>query len=347
MLVNRKELLKKLQLVAPGLDKKAGIEQSSHFVFSDARVFTFNDKVSCSMEIDLGFTGAIVADPLLKLLSKLTEDEINLDVVDGELIVKGKRRKAGLRLEEEISLPIDVIETADEWEKLPDDFSGALSLVLSCVGTDDSHFILSCVHLAPKWLESSDDFQLIRYKLDMPFKESVLVRGDSLKSICNLGLAEVCKTDNWLHFKTNSGMVVSCRRDILEGEEVFPDISEHLKMEGEETSLPKGMESIIDRVRIFSKEGTGNDLVQVDMKKDKIKITGSGENGWYTEIEEAKYDGEEISFSIDPKLLLEIGKKSQVCEIGEGRMRVKTERWTYVTCTYNKEEEEEEEEQDS
>ena len=46
MKINRKDLIKVLKKVQPGLASQEIIEQSGAFVFTDGRVFTYNDEIA-------------------------------------------------------------------------------------------------------------------------------------------------------------------------------------------------------------------------------------------------------------------------------------------------------------
>ena len=183
MRVNREELLKVLQSVSPGLAAKEILEQSSCLVFLDGKVATFNDEVACSRKSPLDLTGAVKAKPLLELLGKLAEDDIEVEQSNGELLVKGKRRKAGVRMEAEVMLPVDAVEEPDEWMKLPAEFSEAVSIVHTCASGEESQFVLTCVHIHPEYLEACDKLQVVRYPLETGVEESTLVRAESLRKI--------------------------------------------------------------------------------------------------------------------------------------------------------------------
>ena len=80
MRINREELLKALESVTPGLSPKEIQEQTNCIVFHEGQIITFNDEISCSRESPLGdIEGAVRAIPLLTLLSKLTEEEIQVE----------------------------------------------------------------------------------------------------------------------------------------------------------------------------------------------------------------------------------------------------------------------------
>ena len=51
--IPREAFLRTLEAVQPGLDPTGAIEQSSCFIFKDGAVMTFNDEVSCRMDLSL------------------------------------------------------------------------------------------------------------------------------------------------------------------------------------------------------------------------------------------------------------------------------------------------------
>lgn len=329
--VNREEFLAKLQSVSVGLSRREEIEQSDAFCFKDGYIMTYNEEVACRMPSKLGndFLGAVKAKPILNLLQKMKEEEIDIEVVEGELLIKGKGgRKAGVRTEQEILLAIATVEKPTGWKPLPDDFCDAIQLVSSCASTDASKFELTCVHIHPKWIEACDNSQLMRYKIKLGISESILVKHDSIKSIAALGVVKYSETDSWIHFKNGNGLIVSCRRHVTE----FHDLSSIIKFSGVKAVLPKGLNEAIEAAEIFSSENTDDNKVLVDLTKGKLKLRGEGVMGWYSEPKKVQYDGPSMKFRIAPSLLRELTKKYNECEIGDEKLKVDGGRFVYVAC---------------
>ena len=127
MKIKKLNLLNELELVSSGLSNREILEQSDSFVFVEGTLFTFNEEVSCRIDSCLeDLTAAVKAKPLLEVLRKMSEDEIEINFNDSEFRVRGKRREAGIRLEKNITLPIRTVEEAEEWNPLPDDFDQAV-----------------------------------------------------------------------------------------------------------------------------------------------------------------------------------------------------------------------------
>lgn len=327
--INREEFLRQLESVSPGLSAKDIVEQSSCFVFRAKEVMSYNDEVACRGSSLLeGIEGAVKAEKLLELLRKLPENEIEIRAEGGELLVIGKSRKAGIRMEEEITLPIETLEIPEKFRNLPEDFTEAVSIVQQCASEDQSSFEMTCIHLHSEWIEACDNFQLCRWPMQTGFKKSMLVRQSSLRHIVPLGVMKFAETSGWIHFKNTDGLILSCRKY----EEEYKDFNKHLNIEGTPTRLPKALADATEKAAIFSAENGKNDRIQVHLKAGRIRVRGEGTSGWYVEDKKIAYDGEEMKFLISPGLLTELTKKHEECTIIPGRLQVKGERYTYVAC---------------
>ena len=326
--INRELLFKRLELVSFGLSAKAIIEQSDCFVFAEGRVATYDGEVSCSIESGVDFEGAVAAEPLLNLLRKMTEEEIEITVEEEELRVKGKRRRAGIRMQQEILLPLDGLEEVGDWKELPSEFDRAIRMVRQSTGKDKSKFLLTCVHIHPEWIEACDNFQVCRYPLETGVEQATLIRESSAAHIAGLGMSEFGETENWIHYRNGSGLVLSCRRYMDE----YKDLTAFLEVSGKKVVLPKGLDEAIAKAEIFT-DVKAESLVTVHLSSGKMMLEGRGAAGWYQEQQKAKFKGDPLRFCIAPELLLEILRRSTTCEVGDGMLKIVGENFTFVTCT--------------
>lgn len=329
MKVNREEFLRKLESVMPGIAVRESIEQSSCFVFKDRKIITFNDEVACQIEYNIDIEGAVVAKPLLTILEKLTETEIDITIKKegGEIIVKGKNRRAGITIEAKVNLPVNVIEQPEEWVDLNPDFTDAVDIVQHCAGKDVNFFQLTCIHITKEHIESCDSYQLARYPLKINISEPCLVRRDSIKHVVGLGMTEISETKTWLHFRNTEGLVLSVRREVSD----FPALDKLLDVNGTLVSLPGSLSEAVNKAEVFSSENKDNNIVILQLSSDKLSIKGVGANGWYEERREVKWKEDPISFSISPKLLIDILNQSTDCFIADKRLKVDNGKYKYVT----------------
>jgi hypothetical protein len=334
MKINRMALLSSLEAVVPGLAKKDVVEQSSCFVFSDGVVATFNDEIACLKELPegLNLTGAVVAEPFLKLLWKMPDETIALEAKAGALVVKGKGKRGTIRMEAEVLLPVDTVEDVGEeaWGELPSEMMEALNIVQMCAGTSkDDSFCLTCVNFTPDYIEACDNFQVSRYTIPTGVKEATLVRRDSIKHITGLGMVDMAETDTWLHFRNGTGLQLSCRRY----KDEFPNVEPILDVQdAHTTTLPPGISEAVARAEIFSSENSEQNQVAIKLGANRFQITGKGANGEFTERKDVKYDGTECTFLIAPNLLVQLVDRHTEASISGNRLMVENGKFKYVTC---------------
>ena len=329
MLINREDLLHQLESVQAGLSSREIIEQSSCFVFQNGRVYTYNDEVACSIKTSLTLDGAVQAAPLLAILGKLAEPELEVEEgANGELVFVGKKRRIELVREAKVNLPIDKVEVPTEWRPLTGDFVEAVGLVQHCASRDESKFSLTCIHIAPKFIEACDNYQVTRVKVLTGVESSVLVRSTSLKNIVSLGMEKVSETESWIHFQNATGLILSCRRYV----ETYPDLKAILQMEGHPITIPRGLGEAADRAAVFATDTSGECQVSIEVKPGKLRIKGTGAAGNYVEMKKLIYDGPHLSFLIAPELLIEITKRHTDAEVNGQKLKVNGGKWVYVTC---------------
>ena len=340
MRINRENFLNDLEMVKAGLSPREFIEQSSCFVFSNKMVMTFNDEVACRKEIGIDVTGAVQAQSLLNILEKLDDPELKVrENEQGELEFRGQGKGFGVTKDTEIFLPIDRVEMPEKWHPLPKEFTEAVGLVQHCISTDESRFLLTCIHLGPEYIEACDNLQVMRCKVKTGLKNSVLVRGTSIKSITSLGMDQAAMTKSWIHFRNQAGLIFSCRRYT----ENYPSLDKIISSEGHPIVIPKGLAEASDRAAVFAQDKSGDPLVTVSISNGVIRLKGEGLSGWYREVKKTSYEGPPIEFVIAPELLKHISERYSDAQIGEDRLKVVGGGWEYVTVLGQKKDEEKEE----
>ena len=328
--MKKADLLEALEIVKPGLANKEQIEQSTSFAFMKNRVVTYNDEISISHPLkDLGIQGAVKADELYRLLNKLKGDEVEITENENEIVIESGRTKAGLVLEEEINLPLEEIGEKNEWHDLPEDFSKYVKLATGVCSRDMSRPVLTCIHIGGRYVESSDNFRIIRCKLDnkIPIPEFLLPATAAMELV-KLNPVKIAEGVGWVHFQTEQRTVISCRLF----EDKFPDVSDLLQVEGMEIKFPNTITEILDRAMVFSKrDHTMDESVEVTLKENKIELKSKSETGWFKESANVKYDDDPVSFATTPHLLRDILNETHTCILCEDRLKFEVDEWTYVT----------------
>jgi len=338
MQIKKSELQAALEIVKPGLANKEIIEQTCSFAFLNDKVITYNDEISISHPVKgLEIQGAIQAQELYALLSKIKKEEIELEIKDNEILLKSGRAKAGIRIQSEIKLPLHEIGKIQEWKPLPEAFSRACRFVSSACGRDMSRPVLTCVHVNKEgFVEASDNCRISRFSLEesMPV-DTFLIPATSILEVIKLPITKIAEGEGWIHFKTEEKTIVSCRVF----SDKFPDTSSALKVEGEKIIFPTTLKDMLDKAMVFSKRDHSLDEnVTILLNNKKITVKSQSDTGWFEEVEklEEAINGELI-FNITPYLLRDILNQQHICILSNRMMRFEGESWEYVTTLREKE----------
>lgn len=330
--VNRAQLLAMLETVTPGMTTKDTLEQSSRFVFTGGWVITYNSEISCRVRTELpeDFSGAVLGQPLLEVLRKMTEDSLTLKLSKGEVKIKGEGKTIGVRMEPEIQLPLEQIEQPEGWKPLDPQFGEAIELVQDTCGTNEEQFLTVVVHVHPDYVESCDRRQATRYLIDTGVEKPFVVRKKSISHLVGLGMTKFSETPNWVHFRNNAKMIFTCRRYV----EKYPSLDHMFDLEGESTQigLPKGAAAAAGIASVFTAVDKDNNKVSVSLSREHgMVVYGDGTHGWARLDVPMDYVGEPTGFRINPDLLSRIVTKNEMGTIAPGKLRIRGDRWTYVT----------------
>lgn len=334
MKIDRKELLQSLAKVKPGLGKNELIEQATHFCFMGDRVVTYNDEisVSCTLE-NMDCHGAVSADELYSFLNRVTRDSIDINVKGSELLMKCGRASAGLTLHEQIKLPLSEIEGPNtDWIPLPDNFAEAISFCKFSCSSDMSMPILNCLHVCKECVESSDDIRFTKFELkECDSMDSFLIPVSVAKELSNYAITEMTGNSSWKHFRTaDKSVVFSCR---IYADE-YPDTSGFSNIENFiKVKMPKKLGMILTRAGIFAKERADKDsMITITIDGSMIKIKSQNDAGWFKETTKIKYDGDPITFNVNPEFLEVMLSKTTMCLIGSDRIKFEGDNWYHIVA---------------
>lgn len=329
--MKREDLLKALEVVKPGLASKEVIEQSTSFAFMGGNVVTYNDEISIRHPVPgLDITGAVRAEELYQLLNKIKKDEIEVEITESELRLKSGRAAAGLVLQQEIKLPLEEIGKQGSWSPLPEGFLPALQFTIPSAGKDLSNSILTCLFVRSDGLvESSDNFRITQFRASdkMPTKD-FLLPASSAAHLVKYDLKQVSESKGWVHFRTDAGTIISCRT--FEG--AFPDTKNFFSVKGVKFDLPKTLDELLTRAQIFgaSEQSTSGDEVEISLDKNRIKVRGQNEYGWFEETANVAYDKQPTTFSVDPAALKVIVTTVHSCTLSDNCLKFEGDRWQHV-----------------
>lgn len=334
MRLQREDFVRVLTAVQPGLASREVLEQTQSFIFVDKMVVTYNDEVSVRYPFDGGFTGAVKAEELFKLLRRTKSTTIDVEVTDKELSVRTKSSKAGIALEPDIIAPINemkcpALDDPEAWHDLPANFKEALKFCHPCIGQNMSRPLLTCIHFNTTRAEATDSFRISVYKLTgEPLKQKFLVPGTAVKDISGYVMKEYCVANGWLHLKTADNAIFSCRTYTDE----YPSVEKALHVEGREFKFPDGMDAVVERAVVFieAEEFATDKKIEIAVQPGKMLIHSQGRNGWFKEVLSSDYDGTPFMFYISPSFLLAAYEVARSCIIGDGRLSMSCDQFTHV-----------------
>ena len=340
MKIDRKHMLEVLQAVKPGLASKEVIEQSTSFIFTDGRVMTYNDEIAISHPLDIDLEGAVIAKEFFNLLSKLHDEEVDVSTTKSELAVKGKKNKAGIKLELKTNIDeiIGVLGKVKKWNALPASFTQGLGFCLFSTGKDMTRALLTCIHCSGNSMMSSDDVRITLFemgkKADMPAINIPATAAYELKSFEPI---EYSTTKGWAHFKSKGGAVFSCRilEDAYAKEKIMSLVEKAIK--GDSISLPNGLSDALERAGIFS---TSMDIktivdnrVRVTLDEGTMTIRGEGNSGWFEETNRIRYKGDLVEFDINPTFLQSILPHTNEVILNQRTLCFQSDDFTHVILT--------------
>lgn len=330
MEIKKSELLNALSIVKPALSNKEIIEQATSFAFINGSVIAYNDEIAISHPVPgLELVGAVKAEELYKLLGKLKVEELDIQVTNNEVQIKSGRAKAGFIMEQEITLPIDQVLQERKWKKLPEGFSVALFFCAQVCSSDMSRPVLTCVHIINGFMEATDGFRLVKYKVSgLSVEQSVLLPSSSAMEIVKLKPIQMSITDGWIHFKNEVNTVISARIIV---EQEYVKIGHFLEVDGDNITFPKTVLDLIEKASVFSKRDHFQDeKIGVTIMNNRLKIRAQSDTGWFEEDINFKTSGLSIAFQITPYLFKDILKQTLDCIINDSLIKFSTENWQYV-----------------
>lgn len=322
-------------------------EQSSCFVFTANKIYTYNDDIAITSSFNIDIEGAVSAKELIDIANKLKGDEIEITTEENEIRLKCGRSKAGIKFQSDITMPIDEIKTlpvkSKKWKKLTKDFKSCLKSCLFSASKDMSSAIITVIHCIGDMIESTDnDRATICYLEKEVFKTELLLPAEAGKTLVTYKdiTAYDDSQEGWIHFLVNEGVIFSCRIMVLEKEENYPDLAPHFDIEGSTMSFPSNTGDILDKAGVFIDVDFDQDsYVEISITtKGSMKIRAEGDSGWFEETTRIKgYKGNDVSFIINPQYLLQILTKVNTATIGEDRVLFETEDFKHIVTIDNEE----------
>jgi len=185
------------------------------------------------------------------------------------------------------------------WKPLHSEFGKSVSVVRRFASKKTKRGNLDCVHIHPRWVEATDNFELGRNSLETGMAEC-LVPANGLNGITALNPTSFFEDDSRLYFRNDFGTILTCIKRVDE----FPEMTDQLEKDGAEIGLPRELSKVLQLLTPPNSTGSRCYRIQMIPKKTRVKMKVDGK------IEErellTEYEGPPIRFRIDRNILAQI-----------------------------------------
>jgi len=333
MKVNRKVFLDALTKVKPGIASKEIVEQSDHLIFDDDKIWTYNDEVYIAHKFETGIEGAIKANEFYAMISKLDQEELEIEQDDSDVLITTKNFEANIK-SADIVLKVDSIEipatNSKKWNKLPGNFVEAMTFCIFSASKNMVKPELTCIFVTDDLAVSCDGYRGTKFELDKSVTKDFLIPATIAKHVQLYNPTKYLVDDNWVHFINKENTTFSFRALAAE----YPEnIWDFFDIEGTKIKMPEELSDIIERVETIVVEEFEQDrFLKLTITKGNIECKGEGSLGWVKESAKIDYKKKErIEIQVHPKLLIDILNHSSTTEVGE-RLKFKTDNFEHVIC---------------
>jgi DNA polymerase III sliding clamp (beta) subunit (PCNA family) len=334
--IKREELLTALKNTIKAVSQKEVLEQSDCFIFSNGKVFGFNDQIAVIHPLPktAGINGAVRAKELIAFLSKIKDETITLIRKKGDLVIKAAKKAAGFRFELDIQLPLDELEIPDKWRKLPKDFGKIVGVVSRSCARNMDRPAMFCVYANESQIIGSDGEQACRYTFEnFSFKKPFLIPLFAAVELSNYNLIKYQTTEGWIFFKDEYGTIL-CSRSF---EAKYPNQNKAFDFKGKKIDFPQDIGSCLERSSIFTSDDIKEQsLIELLLTRTELRVRSENQSGWMREKIKIKYKGPELQFLINPVILQTALGKSSNCLIGDICLKFKSGSFEYLVLTITK-----------
>jgi len=337
---DKDQVLTILGAIKPGLASKDIVESMKNFYFSGETVVTYNDRISVLYPFLTDFKGFVRADTLYSLIDKLPESKFKLKQKEGGsgviLTSKGVSVDLPSIMDEEVVTRIGVVNkeiTEANWQDLPTNFSDSISVCSFAAAKSEVASTISCVYINGDKVVATDSKRIAFAKIDKEMP-ALFIKAEEVKNLVAIKPTHYSVSNGWILFKSSSGSIFSIRK--IDGS--FPEWEPLFEFEGNVVELPKTILHGIDLASVFTKIDLSAVLsITIGENLCKIVITTEGGNLKYQVP--LDYEGEAISFVVNPDFLKEMIKHSTVITFAESKAKLETETYSILTALYGKDDE--------
>jgi len=329
MKIKRKEFLDTLKTVIRGTHKIEVLEQSHCFVFTEKGITAFNGEIIASAKFDSPGNFAVQAHDLIQLVAKFPDEEIALSLKKQQLVISGKKKRAGLTIQDKILLPVEDIPQPGKMAKINEGVMEAITMGAKICAANCEDYRHSHVHVSPERIQATDRFRFLRITLKTGL-ENILVPSGAILALAGIPIDRMKLEKGWLFLGNNKVRMAICCSE----EEYYDDgeIDTIMKLEDpERVQLPKEMKNVLDRALIMT-EDDSNRMAKISITKKYIAVRTQKESGWYEERQPVKYKGEDMNIIVGLSLFKDLLSKTHKALVTQERIKMEKDGIEFVVA---------------
>lgn len=314
MNVKRDELIKALKLASLGVNNKETAAQSSFFMFTGDSIVGDNEIIHAKVNFETEITGAIKAEELMSILSKMVSPAIDMTVDGDSLVFKSGRSKTGLTiyplLRESVARINPLEDDPEGFKKIMEVDTGisvGLEACKPCCSSSLSNRALSAINVSKRSMIACDNFQAIRVSSDTDIIsiDNVLIPSYAIDAMMGIQFDQLYMNDDFLCVAVNSQTKNWIMFEAIDSNEIeYPDIEFLFGSHGTEIKFPDGFLDAVKKAEVFAKNSLKSEeiYVQVSITPESMVVRGEGTNGFYEEEFDFTFDSK-VKFVASPRTL--------------------------------------------
>lgn len=276
MKFKRAELLEALERAKGSVATGDIIPMLGCYRFTPDRIETTNMEIGASVSFETGLDCTVPAEKLYKLVSMLRQDEIDMTVKDGKLIVKAEGHRSSTAVTgDNDDFPV-VMVGKRSWKKTPTDFMDALKACLPGVSDDIAMPKLCGVYLDGRDAVSTDRWRVYHYTMKSKMHFAALWPTELVKEVVKWGEPDGIEfathsgdsdSEDTIYLKYGDDLLMGRLRDAKfppKWKDMFPKDVEMHEFPGTE------MKGALERMGAFSDESEG---IGVSFEKGNICLS--------------------------------------------------------------------------
>lgn len=342
MKIHKEEILKIIDKVMPGVEKKGLVEEMGQIVFDGNFVLTYNDKVAICYPVTseaFNLSCGVVATDFVRAVKGIKTKDIEIEKEEGGLLISGGKNRTVLPFYDEKKITelhnsLNISEVDGKFIKLPKNFlDGLRTCKFSASDNLDNPKGLYCLKIEGNTIFSTNGYQAtIYYTEDVGFGK-VFISKMFIDSILSFNPTDAVFTKSWAFFLNEDDAILACRMATITSfpkgiESAFPEFEKGFKFK-------ETMDDELSSLEFFaegSDKSDKNTEVVINENGTVIMESTSAKGSVTIETEVDDYDGKEIKFLINPNYLKECMDLKGEMHVTEKMLSIKTSTFQHLVA---------------